>query len=41
MNNTLRKLAAGAAGYIEKPIDPDTFVNEIREYLKDPAEVNK
>jgi len=24
-----RGLAAGCTGYIEKPIDPDTFVNEI------------
>ena len=28
-----RIMAAGATGYIEKPIDPDTFVSEIREYL--------
>ena len=28
-----RILAAGATGYIEKPIDPDTFVEEIRQYL--------
>jgi two-component system, cell cycle response regulator DivK len=28
-----RILAAGASGYIEKPIDPETFVGEIREYL--------
>lgn len=26
-------LAAGATGYIEKPIDPDTFVAEIRKFL--------
>ncbi len=26
-------LAAGATGYIEKPINPDTFVEEIRKYL--------
>lgn len=26
-------LAAGADGYIEKPIDPDTFVGEIEKYL--------
>ncbi|MCL2790087.1 MAG: response regulator [Desulfobulbus sp.] len=26
-------LAAGATGYIEKPINPDTFVAEIRRYL--------
>ncbi len=28
-----RILAAGATGYIEKPIDPDTFIAEIRQYL--------
>jgi CheY-like chemotaxis protein len=28
-----RILAAGATGYIEKPIDPETFVEEIKEYL--------
>lgn len=26
-------LAAGCNGYMEKPIDPDTFVSEIEEYL--------
>jgi two-component system, cell cycle response regulator DivK len=26
-------LAAGATGYIEKPIDPETFVADIRQYL--------
>lgn len=29
-------LEAGAEGYIEKPIDPDTFVNEIERYLVPP-----
>lgn len=29
-----RILAAGATGYIEKPINPETFVEQIREYLK-------
>lgn len=28
-----RILAAGAGGYIEKPIDPDNFVDQIRAYL--------
>lgn len=28
-----RALAAGATGYIEKPINPETFVDEIRAYL--------
>jgi two-component system, cell cycle response regulator DivK len=28
-----RILAAGATGYIEKPIDPATFVDEIAHYL--------
>lgn len=27
-------LACGCDGYIEKPIDPDTFVSEIRTYLR-------
>lgn len=26
-------LAAGCEGYIEKPINPDTFVDEIRQFL--------
>ena len=28
-----RILAAGATGYIEKPINPETFVEEIQQYL--------
>lgn len=33
-----RILAAGATGYIEKPIDPETFVAEINQYLpRDPG----
>lgn len=28
-----RILAAGATGYIEKPINPDTFIDELRSYL--------
>ncbi len=28
-----RVLANGCEGYIEKPIDPDTFVSEIEQYL--------
>jgi two-component system, cell cycle response regulator DivK len=30
-----RILAAGATGYIEKPINPETFVAEIQNYLSD------
>lgn len=26
-------LAAGCTGYIEKPINPDTFINEVKSYL--------
>jgi two-component system cell cycle response regulator DivK len=26
-------LAAGATGYIEKPINPDTFISQLHEYL--------
>jgi len=29
-------LAAGAHGYLEKPIDPDTFVAEIERFLRPP-----
>lgn len=32
-----RILAAGATGYIEKPINPDTFVAELRSYLCQPS----
>ena len=28
-----KALAAGCTGYIEKPIDPDTFIAEIEKYL--------
>ncbi len=28
-----KALAAGCIGYIEKPIDPDTFIAEIEKYL--------
>jgi CheY-like chemotaxis protein len=28
-----RALAAGCTGYIEKPINPDTFIAEIEKYL--------
>lgn len=31
-------LAAGANGYIEKPINPDTFVSEILEYMSSQKE---
>lgn len=27
-------IKAGCSGYIEKPINPDTFISQIREYLK-------
>ncbi len=33
MGDREKILAAGATGYIEKPIDPNTFVEEIRKYL--------
>ena len=31
-------LAAGALGYIEKPINPETFVSEVERYLAPPSE---
>jgi two-component system, cell cycle response regulator DivK len=27
-------LAAGCTGYIEKPIDPDTFITQVKHYLQ-------
>lgn len=33
-----RALAAGCDGYIEKPIDPDTFVAEIERYMSGATE---
>jgi len=31
-----KALAAGCSGYIEKPIDPDTFVAEVARFLQGP-----
>jgi CheY-like chemotaxis protein len=31
-----KALAAGCNGYLEKPIDPETFVAEVERYLKEP-----
>lgn len=37
-----RVLAAGATGYIEKPINPETFVSEIRSFLpSEPSQPEK
>jgi CheY-like chemotaxis protein len=33
MGDREASLAAGCAGYVEKPIDPDTFAAEIERYL--------
>jgi len=33
-----RVLAAGCTGYIEKPINPETFISEITQYLLDSKE---
>jgi len=30
-----RIMKAGATGYIEKPIDPDTFINQMNSFLPD------
>ena len=32
-----RLMAAGCTGYIEKPINPDTIMHEIRRYAGDPS----
>ena len=29
-----RIMAAGCAGYLEKPINPDTFINQVEAFLK-------
>lgn len=34
-----RALAAGCTAYIEKPINPDTFVRLVRKHLPDPSGV--
>jgi len=31
-------MASGCTGYIEKPIDPDRFIEQVREYIGRPAE---
>ncbi len=31
-----RSLAAGCTGYVEKPINPDTIIGEIRTFLRKP-----
>jgi CheY-like chemotaxis protein len=31
-------LAAGAEGYLEKPIDPETFVADVERYLRPPPD---
>lgn len=36
-----KALAAGCNGYIEKPIDPDTFVAEIERYLNGATEESR
>jgi two-component system cell cycle response regulator DivK len=33
-----KALNAGCIGYIEKPINPDTFIKEIKVYFKDDHE---
>ena len=33
-----KALAAGAEGYIEKPINPETFVEEVERFISSPGE---
>ena len=33
-----KAMAAGCTGYIEKPINPDTFIEEVRRYLPVPPD---
>jgi two-component system, cell cycle response regulator DivK len=32
-------MAAGCTGYIEKPINPDTFIDQLRQYLSERKEI--
>jgi|SRR5436190_1497698 len=34
VGDRVKALKVGFAGYIEKPINPDTFVNEVQKFLK-------
>lgn len=36
-----RTLSAGCNGYIEKPINPDTFVSEIEQFMLDAHDTNE
>jgi CheY-like chemotaxis protein len=36
-----RALAAGAEGYLEKPINPETFVSDIERFLRPPTHGSK
>ena len=31
-----KAIEAGCTGYLEKPINPDTFINDIKKYFNDP-----
>ncbi|HNS32080.1 MAG TPA: response regulator [bacterium] len=33
-----RALESGCSGYIEKPINPDTFISEVKKYFKEAVE---
>lgn len=37
MGDREKALAAGCDGYLEKPINPETFVSEIERFLRQPA----
>jgi len=34
-------MAAGCTGYIEKPIDPDTFIDQMEEYMSEAPEASE
>jgi CheY-like chemotaxis protein len=36
-----KALASGCTGYIEKPINPDTFIEEVEQYLPGGGETNE
>jgi two-component system, cell cycle response regulator DivK len=41
MGDRERVLAAGCMGYIEKPINPETFIDEIEQHLPDDKKASK
>ena len=37
VNDPVRVAEAGFDGYVQKPIDPDSFIDQINEFLREPS----